>query len=95
MGIGAATGAVSSIITGKNAGRNILNGVASGAAVNQSRDLTTPKGKRPGVVQDAAVGAAASVVTGRITSRQHTGADAINGLAVGTVINILTPNPRR
>lgn len=96
IGIGAAAGAASSAITGHKFGRSVLNGAAAGAAVNQSRDLTTPKGKRPGVVQDAAVGAAASTVTGRVTAGgKHTRRDAINGAATGALINILTPRPRR
>lgn len=95
IGIGAATGAASSVITGRRAVPNIINGAAAGAAVNQSRDLLTSKGKRPNVLQDAAVGAGAGVVTGTVTNRRRPGENAINGAATGVLINVLTPNPRR
>jgi hypothetical protein len=96
VGIGAAVGAASSIITGHKPIPNIVNGAAAGAAVNQSRDLLTPKGKRPNVLGDAAVGAAASTGVGHVTGKgRHTVRNAANGAAVGTVINILTPRVRR
>ncbi len=96
IGIGAATGVVSSVVTKHNVVHNVVNGAAAGAAVNQSRDLLTQKGKRPNVLGDAAVGAAASTVTGQVTGgRRHTLRNAANGAAVGTVINILTPKARR
>lgn len=95
IGIGAATGAASSAITGHKVVPNIINGAAAGAAVNQSRDLLTPKGKRPDFLKDAAVGAAASSATGAVINRRHAVRNAANGAAVGAVINVLTPRPRR
>jgi hypothetical protein len=94
-GIGAATGVVSSVVTGHKVVPNVINGAAAGIAVNQSRDLLTRRGRRPDLLQDAAVGAATSTVTGSVTNRRHTVRNAANGAAVGAVINILTPNPRR
>ncbi len=95
VGIGAGVGIGSSIITGHKVVPNVINGAAAGAAVNQSRDLTTPKGKRPDALRDAAVGAGASTLTGQVTGRRHNIRHAANGAAVRTVINILTPNVRR
>ncbi len=95
IGIGAATGVASSIITHHKVVPNIINGAAAGAAVNQSRDLLTPKGKRPDFLKDAAVGAGASAAVGAVTNRHHAVRNAANGAAVGAVINILTPHPRR
>ncbi|NDJ15865.1 hypothetical protein [Myxacorys almedinensis] len=95
IGIGAATGAVSSIVTKHKVVPNIINGAAAGAAVNQSRDLSTRKGQRPDVLRDAGFGAAAGAAAGGVTNRRHTIRNAANGAAVGAVINILTPQPRR
>ncbi|NJR48331.1 MAG: hypothetical protein HC780_01050 [Leptolyngbyaceae cyanobacterium CSU_1_3] len=95
VGIGAGVGVGSSIVTGHKVVPNIINGAAAGAAVNQSRDLLTKKGSRPNVLHDAAVGAGASTLTGQVTGRRHNVRNAANGAAVGTVINILTPNVRR
>jgi hypothetical protein len=95
IGIGAATGVVSSVVTKHKVVPNIINGAAAGAAVNQSRDLTTRKGQRPDLLRDAAVGAAAGTVTGQATNRRHTVRNAANGAAVGAVINVLTPKARR
>ena len=95
IGIGAATGAVGSVITGHKVIPNAINGAAAGAAVNQSRDLLTPKGKRPNLLGDVGVGAAAGTVSGTVTRRHHALGNAVNGAAVGAVINILTPNARR
>ena len=94
-GIGAATGVVSSVITGHKIVPNIVNGAAAGAVVNQSRDLLTSKGQRPDLLKDAAVGAGTSAAVGTVTNRHHAGRNAVNGAAVGAVINILTPNARR
>lgn len=95
IGIGAATGVVSSVVTKHKVVPNIINGAAAGAAVNQSRDLTTAKGKRPDLLRDAAFGAAAGAAAGGITGRRHTVRNAANGAAVGAVINVLTPRARR
>ncbi len=95
IGIGAATGVVSSVITGHKVIPNIVNGAAAGAAVNQSRDLLTPKGQRPDLLKDAAVGAGASAAVGAVTNRRHAIRNTANGAAVGAVINVLTPNARR
>ncbi len=95
IGIGAATGVVSSVVTGHKVVPNIVNGAAAGAAVNQSRDLLTPKGKRPNLLEDVAVGAGAGAVTGAVANRHHVVRNTVNGAAVGAVINILTPNARR
>jgi hypothetical protein len=94
-GIGAAVGGVSSAITGHKPIPNIINGAVSGVAVNQARDLHTPKGKRPGIVQDAAVGAAAGAATSAVINRRHIIRGTANGAATGAVINILTPRARR
>lgn len=95
IGIGAATGAASSIITGHKAVPNIVNGAAAGAAVNQSRDLTTKKGQRPDLLRDAAVGAGTGAAVGTVTNRRHAVRNTANGAAVGAVINVLTPKARR
>lgn len=95
IGIGAATGTVSSIITGHKVVPNIVNGAAAGAAVNQSRDLTTKKGQRPDFLRDAAVGAGTGAAVGAVTNRRHAIRNTANGAAVGAVINVLTPKARR
>lgn len=95
IGIGAATGAVGSAITGHKVLPNAVNGAAAGAAVNQSRDLLTPKGKRPNLLGDVGVGAGAGTVAGTVTRPHRTVGNAVNGAAVGAVINILTPKARR
>ena len=95
IGIGAATGVVSGVVTGHPALPNAINGAAAGAAVNQSRDLLTRKGQRPDLLKDAAVGAAAGTLSGHVVNRRHTLGNAANGAAVGAVINVLTPNVRR
>jgi hypothetical protein len=95
IGLGAATGAVSSVITGHKVVPNIVNGAAAGAAVNQSRDLLTKKGQRPDLLKDAAVGAGTGAAVGSVTNRRHAVRNTANGAAVGAVINILTPNARR
>lgn len=95
IGIGAATGVVSSVITHHKVVPNIVNGAAAGAAVNQSRDLLTRKGQRPDFLKDVAVGAGTGAAVGAVTNRRHAVRNTANGAAVGAVINVLTPNARR
>lgn len=95
IGIGAATGVVSGVVTGHSVLPNAVNGAAAGAAVNQSRDLLTRKGERPSLLKDAGVGAATGAVAGQVVNRHHTIRNTANGAAVGAVINVLTPNVRR
>lgn len=95
IGIGAATGAVSSAITRHKPIPNIINGAAAGAAVNQARDLHTPKGQRPDFIKDVLVGAGTGAAVGAVTNRHHAVRNTANGAAVGAVINVLTPRPRR
>ena len=72
IGIGAATGVVSGVVTRHSVLPNAINGATAGAAVNQSRDLLTRKGQRPNLLKDAAVGAATGTVAGQVVNRHHT-----------------------
>jgi len=84
VGIGAATGVVSGIVTKKGATvDNAINGAVSGAAVN-----AVNRGKKPKLVRDAAVGAAASTASGLIIRRRKRPVqDAVSGAIGGILIN--------
>jgi hypothetical protein len=93
IGIGAATGAAGGAVMGSGKPiRNGVNGAAAGAAVSATRRAVGPNGRssRWGIIRDAGVGAAASVVTGKVTGAGSTGGNAVRGAATGAIINIFT-----
>ncbi|MGF1673671.1 MAG: hypothetical protein ACFCUV_08310 [Rivularia sp. (in: cyanobacteria)] len=88
VGIGAAAGAITGIITNNDSiFTNAANGAAAGAAVNAAN---SGRRNRDGdLIQDIGVGAAGGTVAGEITNRRGTLSNTINGAAAGAAIHIL------
>ncbi len=88
IGIGAAANVVTGeIIDNGSTVGNALKGAATGAAVNATHDSTN--NSVGGTIQDAAIGAAANVVTGVIIDDGSVGENAVTGAGTGALINIL------
>ena len=66
--------------------QNALGGAAAGAAVSVTHD--EDKTGLGGYVQDAAVGAAASAVTGAVLNNGSVTQNAIGGAATGVLVNV-------
>ncbi|MGK7906254.1 MAG: hypothetical protein AB4040_03380 [Synechococcus sp.] len=67
---------------------NALGGAAAGAAVSVTHDEN--KTGLGGYLQDAAVGAAASAVTGAVLNNGSLAQNAIGGAATGVLVNVTT-----
>lgn len=85
-------GAGASVLTGEvidngSVGGNAVKGAATGAAVNATHDRNN--NSVGGTIQDAAIGAAANVVTGVVIDDGSVGKNAATGAATGALINIL------
>lgn len=85
-------GAGASVLTGEvidngSVGGNAVKGAATGAAVNATHDRNN--NSVGGTIQDAAIGAAANVVTGVVIDNGSVGKNAATGAATGALINIL------
>ena len=88
IGIGAAANVVTGeIIDNGSTLGNAVKGAATGAAVNATHDSTN--NSVGGTIQDAAIGAAANVVTGVIIDDGSVGKNAATGAGTGALINIL------
>lgn len=86
----ATVGAATTVTTGAllNNGkvvRNAATGAAAGAAVSATHNKSN--GRVSSVVQDAAVGAVTSVVSGKILRNGKTLDNAVGGAAAGAVVN--------
>ena len=85
--IGAGTNAaVGGLTNNGNLLENAVGGAAAGAAVSATHNPNNDG--IGGVVQDAAVGAAASAVTGALLNNGSAGNNAIGGAATGVLINV-------
>ncbi len=88
IGIGAAANLITGgILENGSVIGNTVKGAATGAAVNATRNENN--NGVTGTAQDAAVGAAANVVTGIIIDDGDVGDNAISGAAGGALINLL------
>ncbi len=88
IGIGAAANVVTGeIINNGSTVGNAVKGAATGAAVSTTHDDTN--NSVGGTIQDAAIGAAANVVTGVIIDDGSVGENAATGAATGALLNIL------
>jgi hypothetical protein len=90
-----AVGAGTSVVTGAvgNTGSTVGNaatGAATGAAVSATHRTNALGSNRSAVsvVRDAGIGAATSVVTGKIIGNGSAGSNAIKGAAAGTLVNV-------
>ena len=94
--VGAGAGIVTGIITGCGSFLgNAVRGGAAGAAVNGANGLRNRPDRR-NWGQDAAVGAGAGIVTGKLVGGcRNTVKNGINGAAAGTAVHIYRNNTRR
>ncbi|QLE57194.1 hypothetical protein [Nostoc sp. TCL26-01] len=96
LAIGAGAGVVTGVFTRCGSVLdNAVKGGAAGAAVNGANGLRRNRRNRS-VVQDLAVGAGASTLTGVITGGcRRPLNNAINGAAAGAAVNVYRNNIRR
>ena len=88
VGIGAAAGAVTGIITNNDSVlTNAVNGAAAGATVNAGNSGRNKRNRN--LIQDIGLGAAGGTVAGEVTNRRGTVSNTINGAAAGAAIHIL------
>jgi hypothetical protein len=85
--VGAATGVVAGEVLDRGSTwKNAVGGAAAGAAVSATHNRNSDT--VPGLIQDAAVGAAANAVAGEITGNGSLGNNAIKGAVTGVVVNV-------
>lgn len=87
----AAVGAAANVVTGAvlksgSTVGNAVGGAAAGAAVSATHNKSN--GRAASIVQDGAVGAAATVITGKILKNGKTLDNAVGGAAAGVVVNV-------
>jgi hypothetical protein len=93
IGVGAAGSTVTGAVSGNGSVvGNAAQGAAAGAAVSGVRRAFGTKGQNAlyGIPRDAAVGAAASVVTGKVVRNGSVGQNAVKGAVSGTAVNVLS-----
>ncbi len=94
VGIGAAAGVLTGVITHRSPVASAINGAAAGAAVSGANDVF---GSHPGhrdIARDAVAGAAGSSAIGQLTGRRHALNNAIEGAAAGAAINLINHRHR-
>lgn len=88
IGIGAAgSAATGEILDNGSTVENAIGGAVTGAVVGATHNDRNDN-SATGILQDAAVGAAANTITGEILGNGETGKNAIGGAVTGVIINV-------